>query len=143
MSAGLMGGKGVPDSIFDHPRLFATLTAPSFGQVHVHRSDGSCHTKTGGRCRHGCRGPVCFATTTVVPSSERHSAVRVLITRAQSSGMPMRRVCGIGQLSRTVTVSRRIEVSRWRNFAKCSKSATSRWRSTNAAVLFTFTWSCG
>ena len=53
VSAGLIGGKGVPDSIFDHPRLFATLTAPSFGQVHVHRRDGSCHPTTGGWCQHG------------------------------------------------------------------------------------------
>ena len=53
VSAGLIGGKGVPDSIFGHPRIFATLTAPSFGQVHVRRIDGSCHLKSGGRCRHG------------------------------------------------------------------------------------------
>jgi uncharacterized Zn-finger protein len=31
VSAGLIGGKGVPASISDHPRLFLTLTAPSFG----------------------------------------------------------------------------------------------------------------
>ncbi len=53
VSAGLIGGKGVPDSIFGHPRIFATLTAPSFGQVHVRRSDGSCDAKTGGWCKHG------------------------------------------------------------------------------------------
>ena len=53
VSAGLIGGKGVPESIFENPRLFATLTAPSFGQVHVRRSDGSCHAKSGGWCSHG------------------------------------------------------------------------------------------
>ncbi|MHB8492213.1 MAG: replication initiator, partial [Solirubrobacteraceae bacterium] len=33
--AGLRGGKGVPDSVAEHPMLFATLTAPSFGPVHT------------------------------------------------------------------------------------------------------------
>ncbi len=32
--AGLVGGKTVPDSVRAHPRVFATLTAPSFGPVH-------------------------------------------------------------------------------------------------------------
>ena len=36
MKAGLAGGsKGVPASVGLHPRVFATLTAPSFGAVHV------------------------------------------------------------------------------------------------------------
>jgi hypothetical protein len=35
--AGLDGGKGVPDSIAGHPRLFVTFTAPSFGPVHTYR----------------------------------------------------------------------------------------------------------
>ncbi|MFF7650429.1 replication initiator [Streptomyces sp. NPDC007983] len=32
--AGLSGGKNVPDTVRTHPRLFVTLTAPSFGPVH-------------------------------------------------------------------------------------------------------------
>ncbi|WP_042378828.1 zinc finger-like domain-containing protein [Streptacidiphilus melanogenes] len=32
--AGLAGGKNVPDTVTTHPRVFATLTAPSFGPVH-------------------------------------------------------------------------------------------------------------
>jgi hypothetical protein len=32
--AGLVGGKGVPDTVREHPRVFTTLTAPSFGTVH-------------------------------------------------------------------------------------------------------------
>ncbi|MFE3995907.1 replication initiator [Streptomyces goshikiensis] len=32
--AGLTGGKSVPDTVRTHPRVFATLTAPSFGPVH-------------------------------------------------------------------------------------------------------------
>ena len=34
ISAGLRGGKGVPESIAQHPAVFVTLTAPSFGPVH-------------------------------------------------------------------------------------------------------------
>ncbi|NED79261.1 replication initiation protein [Streptomyces sp. SID11233] len=32
--AGLSGGKTVPNTVRTHPRVFATLTAPSFGPVH-------------------------------------------------------------------------------------------------------------
>ncbi|MGK5628602.1 replication initiator, partial [Streptomyces sp. URMC 123] len=32
--AGLTGGKTVPDNVREHPRVFLTLTAPSFGPVH-------------------------------------------------------------------------------------------------------------
>jgi hypothetical protein len=39
--AGLVGGrKGVPESVAEHPQVFATLTAPSFGAVHTRRDDG-------------------------------------------------------------------------------------------------------
>lgn len=34
--AGLRGGKGVPEDVSGHPRVFATFTAPSFGAVHRH-----------------------------------------------------------------------------------------------------------
>ncbi len=43
VSTGLEGGKGVPTSIAAHPRLFVTLTAPSFGAVHTTTASGSCH----------------------------------------------------------------------------------------------------
>src|SRR5271165_5302658 len=33
--AGLAGGKGMPDSLAEHPCVFATFTAPSFGAVHT------------------------------------------------------------------------------------------------------------
>jgi hypothetical protein len=35
--AGLSGGKGVPATVADHPCVFVTLTAPSFGHVHARR----------------------------------------------------------------------------------------------------------
>ena len=35
--AGLIGGKGIPATVADHPCVFVTLTAPSFGPVHARR----------------------------------------------------------------------------------------------------------
>jgi hypothetical protein len=37
VAAGLRGGKGVRESFIEHPALFVTLTAPSFGAVHASR----------------------------------------------------------------------------------------------------------
>ena len=60
--AGLAGGKGVPESVAAHPRVFATLTAPSFGAVHGTRvRDGevrACMPRSG-LCEHG-RSRGCF-----------------------------------------------------------------------------------
>jgi hypothetical protein len=60
LAAGLKGGKGVPDSIAEHPRLFVTFTAPSFGRVHTRKAQGRlvlpCHPyRQGARCPHGQR----------------------------------------------------------------------------------------
>ena len=53
--AGLSGGKGVPETVTAHPCVFTTLTAPSFGPVHVQREkDGRLL-----RCRPRRRGQVC------------------------------------------------------------------------------------
>ena len=39
--AGLAGGrKGVPEQVAEHPQVFASLTAPSFGPVHGRPDDG-------------------------------------------------------------------------------------------------------
>ncbi|HEX5144710.1 MAG TPA: replication initiator [Mycobacterium sp.] len=56
--AGLVGGKGVPASVAEHPMLFVTLTAPSFGPVHTR------HKQTGRdgkplRCRVRRKAPTC------------------------------------------------------------------------------------
>ncbi|GAB7103258.1 replication initiator protein RepSA [Streptomyces phaeofaciens JCM 4814] len=40
ITAGLRGGKGTPDQVATHPRVFATFTAPGFGPVHNRRTDG-------------------------------------------------------------------------------------------------------
>ena len=41
IAAGLRGGKGVPDTVAEHPALFVTLTAPSFGhRAHARAGPG-------------------------------------------------------------------------------------------------------
>jgi hypothetical protein len=67
--AGLVGGKGVPADVADHPAVFLTLTAPSFGPVHARVEKGArllrCRARrNGGTCPHG-RPLAC---------NERHSA---------------------------------------------------------------------
>ncbi|MFD3931487.1 replication initiator [Streptomyces sp. NPDC058614] len=53
--SGLLGGKSVPVTVTAHPRLFVTLTAPSFGAVHRATADGErCRPRRdGGTCEHG------------------------------------------------------------------------------------------
>jgi hypothetical protein len=60
LAAGLRGGKGLPETVAAHPRLFVTFTAPSFGQVHTRKAQGllvyPCHPyRQGQRCPHGRR----------------------------------------------------------------------------------------
>ncbi|MEU7863848.1 replication initiator [Nonomuraea sp. NPDC049141] len=67
--AGLVGGKGVPETVSAHPCLFVTLTAPSFGAVHVRREKNGkvlpCHARRDAKtCPHG----------QVVSCTDRHSA---------------------------------------------------------------------
>jgi hypothetical protein len=42
VSSGLVGGKGTPTDVASHPRLFVTLTAPSFAPVHTVKTGGGC-----------------------------------------------------------------------------------------------------
>jgi hypothetical protein len=60
LAAGLKGGKGVPETVAEHPRLFVTFTAPSFGRVHTRKAQGRlvlpCHPyRQGAHCPHGRR----------------------------------------------------------------------------------------
>lgn len=49
--AGVAGGKTVSETVAEHPLVFATLTAPSFGTVHT---SGRCHPgHPARRCSHG------------------------------------------------------------------------------------------
>lgn len=55
-AAGVNGGKGVPDSVAGEPRLFVTVTAPSFGSVHTRGSNGACvrrRARSPKTCQHG------------------------------------------------------------------------------------------
>jgi hypothetical protein len=45
LMCGLVGGKGIPTSVSDHPCTLATLTAPSFGPVHGVRDKGPCRAR--------------------------------------------------------------------------------------------------
>ncbi len=53
--SGLSGGKGIPNVVADHPMVFATFTAPSFGKVH--RANNGARTcqrvKKHNHCPHG------------------------------------------------------------------------------------------
>ncbi|MFG1961474.1 replication initiator [Nonomuraea sp. NPDC049028] len=67
--AGLIGGKGVPETVTTHPTLFVTLTAPSFGTVHARKDKNGkvlpCHARRNAEtCPHG----------RVMACTERHSA---------------------------------------------------------------------
>ncbi len=46
ITAGLRGGKGTPDDVAQHPRVFATFTAPGFGPVHNRPDSGRCRCGT-------------------------------------------------------------------------------------------------
>ena len=51
VATGLNGGKGVPEGVATHPRLFVTVTAPSFGAVHTRRTSGArCHARRAHEC---------------------------------------------------------------------------------------------
>ncbi len=56
IGAGLRGGKGVPEGVAEHPAVFVTLTAPSFGAVHTRRTDANGRAL---RCRPRRDSPVC------------------------------------------------------------------------------------
>jgi hypothetical protein len=45
LSAGLVGGKGAPESVTENPTVFVTLTAPSFGPVHGRRRGAPCRAR--------------------------------------------------------------------------------------------------
>ena len=100
--AGLSGGKGVPDTVASHPCVFTTLTAPSFGPVHLPRA-----RKTAGSCaaaRAGAARPARMASTHVLPvtgtarDDDRCSASRcartATTTPARSCSTPAPPNCG-------------------------------------------------
>jgi hypothetical protein len=61
IAAGLRGGKGVPETVVEHPAVFVTFTAPSFGPVHARPlgpggEPRRCRPRRDApRCEHGVR----------------------------------------------------------------------------------------
>jgi hypothetical protein len=68
--AGLIGGKGVPEHVAQHPAVFPTFTAPSFGEVHTRVVKRHTCQK---RARCDCRPEPCHARRdlTVCPHGAR------------------------------------------------------------------------
>ena len=76
IAAGLRGGKQTPDTVGAHPRLFVTLTAPSFGPVHLGPTKNGqrrpCHPRRAGQgpdCRTWHRAGDPLIGTPLDPSS--------------------------------------------------------------------------
>jgi len=61
LKAGLVGGKGEPETARTHPAVFVTFTAPSFGEVHAHRTtrDPDPAKRRLLPCRPRRRAPIC------------------------------------------------------------------------------------
>ena len=132
VAAGLAGGKTVPDTVSGHPRLFVTLTAPSFGSVHSRRETDTgpvrpCHPAPG-HCPHGTRRacnrrhpesdellgqpicPDCFdyegAVLWQAQTGElwRRTTIAIVRQLARQVGRPVRQVLGEVRLSYTKVV---------------------------------------
>ncbi|NKQ55426.1 hypothetical protein HFP15_21310 [Amycolatopsis sp. K13G38] len=56
VKAGLVGGKGVPETVTEHPCFFVTLTAPAFGPVHTRVVGGNGQVRP---CRPRRFAPLC------------------------------------------------------------------------------------
>ncbi len=132
VAAGLAGGKTVPDTVAAHPRLFVTLTAPSFGSVHSRRETDSGRVRpcrpAPGRCPHGVRRgcnrrhpageellgqpicPDCFdyagAVLWQAQTGElwRRTTIAIVRQLARRMGRPVRRVLTEVRLSYTKVV---------------------------------------
>jgi hypothetical protein len=76
--AGLIGGHGVPESVARHPAVFATFTAPTFGQVHArHVKTHRCGDKT--RCT--CTASPCHARRAGTAETCPHGVTIACFTR--------------------------------------------------------------
>ncbi len=117
IAAGLRGGKGIPDTVGAHPRVFLTLTAPSFGFVHGQRDGDVCHRRRStDRCAHGVRRgcwrrhrdndpllgqplcPLCFdydravLWNAVAPELWRRTTIAIRRQLAALGGVPVRQL---------------------------------------------------
>jgi hypothetical protein len=100
LAAGLKGGKGVPETISQHPRLFVTFTAPSFGRVHTRKAQGRlvlpCHPyRQGARCPHGTRVGCWHRHDPDDPAWASRSARPATTPKRRCCGTPWRPSCGV------------------------------------------------
>ncbi|PJE97187.1 replication initiation protein [Streptomyces carminius] len=79
ITAGLRGGKGTPEQVAAHPRVFATFTAPGFGPVH-NRPDS-------GRCRCGTRHPADDPTLGTPLDPERYDYEAAVLWNAHAGAI--------------------------------------------------------
>ncbi len=94
VAAGIRGGKGVSPDVVEHPQLFVTLTAPSFGAVHsrLPEQGGGPALPAPARCRpcpHGGLSSCCTpARRQTMRSSVTHCARTASTTGAPCCGTP-------------------------------------------------------
>ena len=145
LAAGLQGGKGVPETVAAHPRLFVTFTAPSFGQVHTRKAQGRlvlpCHPyRQGARCPHGQRAGCWYRHDEDDPRlGEPLCPGAVTTRRRRCSGTPWPPSCGGGPLSPSNVPWPGWSACRRGSCAGWSGCRTPRWPSSNAAGRSTST----
>ncbi|GAA3127312.1 hypothetical protein GCM10020001_055790 [Nonomuraea salmonea] len=143
--AGLVGGKGVPDTVTSHPTLFITLTAPSFGTVHTrHEKNGKtqpCHARRNApTCPHG-RTMSCTTRHSKEdpPASANHSAPTATTTPAPSCSTPWPHCCGSASPTPYAATSPNKAASSSRTSATTSPSPSPKSPNTNGAASSTST----
>jgi hypothetical protein len=99
LAAGLKGGKGVPETINEHPRLFVTFTAPSFGRVHTRKAQGRlvlpCHPTARALAAPTAGGLAAgTATARMIPGWASRSARPATTPRRRCCGTPWPRSSG-------------------------------------------------
>src|SRR5215208_2486176 len=144
LAAGLRGGKGVPETVNAHPRLFVTFTAPSFGKVHSRKAQGllvyPCHPfRQGHMCPYGRRVAAGSATTPTTPGWVSRCVPAATRPVLKSCGTPWRGGCGHERRS---TSTGRWPSSLGSARPMCgglSGSRSPRWPSTRSAARSTST----
>ncbi len=144
LAAGLKGGKGIPDTVASHPRLFVTFTAPSFGRVHSRKAKGRlvlpCHPhRQGVRCQHGVRAGCWHRHDPDDLRLGEPSARPAMTRRPRCYGTRSRPSCGDGPPSPSSVP--------WADWSACrrgscvgwSGSPMPRWPSSNGAGRSTST----
>src|SRR5215218_5346292 len=144
LTAGLRGGKGVPETVAEHPRLFVTFTAPSFGRVQTRRAHGllvyPCHPyRQGGKCPHGRQAAAGSATTPTTRGSVSRCARAATRPAPRCCGTPWPGGCGRGPPSTCTGPWRSSPASPRPSYARWSGSPSPRWPSTSGAARSTST----